>query len=161
MNIDHPYSFDILCNYLHVSRQGKIVNFFGFPATLEFMAIVKPIAMQNLHSSFEIIKFRIPYTDLKYFIKLYINSLWQIFSDFYDTSKLYSIQNKVTKPCNFNLKRTYDFIISGIRIGHSRLTHSYLLKGEQQAECNFSDCLLTIQHIYIQHIFSVVFCEDK
>ena len=28
MNIDHPYILDILCNYFHASRQGKIVNFF-------------------------------------------------------------------------------------------------------------------------------------
>ena len=41
---------------------------------------------------------------------------------FCDTSKLYSIQNKVNKPCTFYLKRTDDVIISRIRIGHSRLT---------------------------------------
>ena len=87
-------------------------------------------------------KFKIPYTDLKYFIKLYINYLLEIFWDFCDTctSKLISIQNKVNKPCNFNLKRRDDVIISQIRIGHSRLTHSYLLKGEQQPECMFCDC---------------------
>ena len=57
---------------------------------------------------------------------------------FCDTSKLYSIQNKVNKPSNFNLKLTDDLIISLIRIDHSRLTHLYLLKGEQQPECIFA-----------------------
>ena len=32
MNIDHPYILDILCNYLHASRQGKIVSFFWIPS---------------------------------------------------------------------------------------------------------------------------------
>ena len=50
---------------------------------------------------FEIVKFKIPSTDFK----LYINSRWQIFWDFYDTSKLYIIQNKGAIPYNFNLKR--------------------------------------------------------
>ena len=56
---------------------------------------------------FELVKFKILSTDLKHFIKLYISSLWQIFWDFCDTSKLYSIQNKVNVPYNLNLKRRY------------------------------------------------------
>ena len=55
---------------------------------------------------FETVKFKIPSRDLKHFIKIYINSFWQIFWDFCDTSKLYSIQNKVNIPYNFNLKRS-------------------------------------------------------
>ena len=54
MNIDHPYILYILCNCLHASRQGKIGISFGFQATLEFTAIVKPIALQNLHSSLKL-----------------------------------------------------------------------------------------------------------
>ena len=59
-----------------------------------------------------------------------------------------TIQNKVNKPCYFNLTRRDDVIISRIRISHSRLTHSYLLKGKQQPECIFCDCQLTIQHTF-------------
>ena len=49
-----------------------------------------------------------------------------------DTSKLYFVQNKVNIPDNFNLKRSDQAVISRIRIGHSKLTHTYLLNGEQQ-----------------------------
>ena len=45
----------------------------------------------NSALEFETAQFKISFTDLKHFIKLYINSRWQIFLDFYDTSKLYSI----------------------------------------------------------------------
>ena len=38
---------------------------------------------------------------------------------------------KVNKPCNFGLKRKDKVISSRMRFGHSKLTHSYLLKGEQ------------------------------
>ena len=54
---------------------------------------------------------------LKHFIKLYINSLWQIFWDFCDRNKLYTVQNKVNIPYNFNLKRSDQVVISRIRIG--------------------------------------------
>ena len=54
-DIDHPYIIYILCNCLHASRQGKIGISFGFQATLEFTAIVKLIALQNLHSSLKLL----------------------------------------------------------------------------------------------------------
>ena len=94
MNIDHPYILDILCNYLHASRQGEIVNFFWIPSHIGIHGNSKADSAAKSAVQFKNVKFRIPYTlqlQLKYFIKLYINSLWQIFCDFCDTSKLYSI----------------------------------------------------------------------
>ena len=79
--------------------------------------------------------------------------LWQIFLAFCDTSKLYSIQNKVNIPYNFNLKRYDQVIISRIRIGHSKLTHTYLLKREQQPECKFCNCGLAFYHIFCSDTF--------
>ena len=67
MNIDHPYILDILViTYVFLNKVKQSISF-GFRATLEFMAILKSIALQNLRSS---LKFKIPHTDLKYLIKL-------------------------------------------------------------------------------------------
>ena len=99
---------------------------------------------------FEIVKLKIPFTHLKHFIKLYINSHWQIFWDICDTSKLYSIQNKVNIPYHFNIKRSDQVVISRIRIGHLTLTNTYFLKGEQQPEGMFCDCPLTLHHIFLE-----------
>ena len=78
-----------------------------------------------------------------------INSLWQIFWDFCDTSELYSIQNKVNIPYNFNLKRSDQIVISRIRIGLSKLTHIHVLKKEQP-KCIFCDCPSTLHHIFLE-----------
>ena len=54
-------------------------------------------------------------------------------------------------PYDFNLKRSDQAVISGIRIDHLKLTHTYLLKGEQQqqkSECIFGDGPLTLHHIF-------------
>ena len=59
--------------------------------------------------------------------------------DFCDTSKLYSIQNMVNIPYYLNLKQSDQVIISRIRIGQSKLTYTYLFKGEQQPEWIFCD----------------------
>ena len=57
----------------------------------------------------------------------------------------------------FKIMSTYHIIlilkvvvISRIRIGHSKLTHTYLSKSEQQPECIFCDCPLTIHHIFLE-----------
>jgi hypothetical protein len=43
------------------------------------------------------------------------------------------------------------------RIGHTHLTHSYLLKGEDQPECIPCQCALTVKHILIDCVdFSIV-----
>ena len=111
MNIDHPYIFNIVLSYYCASNQDKIVNFcWMLIAILIYMGTMKQIRL---------VKIKIPSTDLKYFIKMYIISLWQIFWDFCDTSILYSIQNKVNMPYNFNLKRSDQVIISRIRISYS------------------------------------------
>ena len=70
MNIDHPYIFDILCNYLHASGQGKIVNFFWIASRIGIHGNSKAESAAKSALQFEIVKFIIPYTDLKYFIKL-------------------------------------------------------------------------------------------
>ena len=57
----------------------------------------------------------------------------------------FCIQNKVYKPYNFGLNRQDEVIISRKRVGHSKL-----LQGEWQPECIFCNCLLTIQHIFIE-----------
>jgi hypothetical protein len=90
------------------------------------------------------------YTDLKSIIKLHVSSLWQIHWDFHDTSKLYSIQNNVNKPWNITRKREDKVIISRLRIGHSKLTHSYLLNKELQPECMSCSCPLSICNILLE-----------
>ena len=65
-----------------------------FPITVKYSTFARFQADVGIHGNneadtaaksaleFEIVKFKIPSTDLKHFIKLYINSLWQIFWDF-------------------------------------------------------------------------------
>ena len=109
----------------------------------------EPCAAKNALQH-QITLFKIPYTDLKYLIKIYVNSLWQIYWNFCDESKLYAIENKVNKSPHFGLKRQDEVIISRIRIGHSKITHEYLLNRESQPECISCDCPITINHILLE-----------
>ena len=41
-------------------------------------------------------------------------------------------------------------IIHRLHIGHTQLTHSYLLSGTDQPECSACHCPLTVKHILIE-----------
>ena len=144
MNVDHPYILDILYKYHYVFNQGKIVNICWIPSHIGIHGKNEADKAAKSALEFEIVKFKIPPTYLTHFIKICIN----LFRDICERSKLYSIQNKVNIPYNFNLERSDQVVISRIRICHSKLTHTYLLKGEQQPECIFCDCPLTLHHIF-------------
>jgi len=52
-------------------------------------------------------------------------------------------------PLQFNpsLSRYDSVLVNRLRIGHTRLTNSYLLKGENQPECQICHSPLTVKHI--------------
>ena len=61
-------------------------------------------------------------------------------------NKLYSIYPTVgTVHHNKTLSRHEAVIINRLRIGHARLTHSYLLSGDDQPTCNTCGYPLTVQ----------------
>ena len=56
------------------------------------------------------------------------------------TIKLNFVKIKSTYYIILILNAATKLLFQEIRIGHSELTHKYLLKGEQQPECIVCDC---------------------
>jgi len=54
-----------------------------------------------------------------------------------------------TKLHNITTRRD-EVVLHRIRIGHTYLTHSYLLKQENSPDCSTCKCLLTVQHILLE-----------
>jgi len=72
-------------------------------------------------------------------------------------NKLHAIRPTVgdykQKTC---LSRRDTVLLNRLRIGHTRLTHSYLLLGDDLPECGTCQCLLTVKHIVLKHIKSLI-----
>jgi len=49
-----------------------------------------------------------------------------------------------------SLSRHDSVLINRLRIGHTRLRHSYLLSGDDQPECDVCQCPLTVKYIMIE-----------
>ena len=73
---------------------------------------------------------KIPYIDLKPLINKFILKKWQKSWNNQTQNKLHHIQDTIGEwPAGYRRNRKEEVIISRLRIGHTYITHSHLLKG--------------------------------
>ena len=85
----------------------------------------------------------------------YANSLyikeWQQSWDNELNNKLHSINPTVGKFHKLrHLSRREQTVITRLRIGHTRLTHSYLMSRDSRPECAACKCPLTVKHLLLE-----------
>ena len=91
-------------------------------------------------------KSRIPYTDLKPTINKFLHTKWQQQWSNNINNKLFQIHPTLGEwRLALRKSRREQVVISRLRIGHTRLTHSFILKQEPQPQ---TTC--TVKHILIE-----------
>ena len=78
---------------------------------------------------------RFPVGDLSAYVNQLCVKEWQRLWNQCTSNKLYSVQPVVVRSVSSSLGRYDSILINRLRIGHTRLTNSYLLKGESQPVC--------------------------
>ena len=94
----------------------------------------------------------LPCTDFKPFINRYILSKWQMSWDRATFNKLHEVKPFLGKNTIYRSLRREEVVLTRLRIGHTRLTHSYLLEREDQPlyiSCNEP---FTVKHFLIDCI---------
>ncbi|KAJ8050286.1 hypothetical protein HOLleu_03427 [Holothuria leucospilota] len=72
--------------------------------------------------------------------------MWDPFPE----NKLYQVKPTVGTVGNAApRKRRDDLVLTRARIGHTYLTHAYLLHGEERPYCIHCDCDVTVSHILV------------
>ena len=90
---------------------------------------------------------KLPYTDFKPAVFRYISETWQSFWDTQVDNKLHSVKPLLGESgCN-RISQRKETILARLRIGHTRLTHSYLLERDSAPECAACQSPLTVKHI--------------
>ena len=97
--------------------------------------------------------FGIPHSDMKGPIKSYIFRKWQERWE----SPLLANNKKYKKvrstidfwPSSCHPNRRYEKVLTRLRIGHTRLTHKFLLGRGDAPECDHCRTLLTVEHILV------------
>lgn len=88
-------------------------------------------------------------TDLKTMLRSQIHDSWQqLWAEEPPTNKLKYIKTTIRPwKTSYRAKRREEVLLMRLRLGHSRLTHSYLITKEQPPTCLCNN-ILTIRHIF-------------
>ena len=100
----------------------------------------------------EISNFKLPCTYFKPFINRYILSKWQLSWDRATFNKLHEIKPVLGKNTIYRSLRREEVVLTRLRIGHTRLTHSYLLKRDDQPFCISCNEPFSVKHFLIDCI---------
>ena len=98
----------------------------------------------------------IPCTDKFPQIRNFILNMWQNQWNMQGNNKLYQIKPELGPPMVINTCRKDQVIINRVRIGHTRLTHSFLMEGTKvPPKCHFcnADQTLTVKHILLDCLY--------
>lgn len=97
---------------------------------------------------------KLPREDIKIKIKKKTRNKWQ--QIWYNTrhNKLRTIK-ETTKPLmtSYQSNRQWEVKLTRLRIGHTKLTHSFLLTGEPPPTCDHAQCnqdIITVKHVLIE-----------
>jgi len=75
---------------------------------------------------------------------------WQDSWDQQIYNKLHEIHSLAGRtPCSYGQNRIEQVVLARCRIGHSRLTHSYLLNNEERSECIQCNSNDSLRHVLI------------
>ncbi|KAJ8018750.1 hypothetical protein HOLleu_43071 [Holothuria leucospilota] len=92
----------------------------------------------------------LPYTDYRPKINGFVKSRWQELWDSSPENKLYQIRPTVGSGGHgAPSKRRDGIVLTRARIGHTYLTHAYLLHGDERPYCIPCDCAVTVSHILV------------
>ena len=96
-------------------------------------------------------RMKLPATDMYTCITKLIFDEWQGVWNCCAENKLHAIRPTVgdykQKTC---LSRRDSVLLNRLRIGHTRLTHSFLLSGDDLPECGTCQCPLTVKNILVE-----------
>ena len=91
------------------------------------------------------------YTDFKHLISQYIFSTWQDDWNGEVTNRLHSVKPVLRDwQSSYRRCRKDEVVLCRVHIGHTYLTHSYILKKDPPPQCEHCQCILTLRHILLE-----------
>ena len=104
--------------------------------------------LTNLHPT----NFLLPYSSFKPFINKYVVNKLQLLWNYNSLSnKLFEIKPVIGQSqLVVRNVRQEEVVLARLRIGHTRITHSYLLKREEPPYCLGCDAPFTVRHFLLE-----------
>lgn len=144
-----PIVGDIL-NMVYLNSQATCIRFCWVPSHVGIPGNEKAdkYASQAAHKT--VTKVKIPLKDIQRTIRLALLAKWQKQWDTCTNNKLHLVKPTLGewKTCRHQ-QRFIEVVLCRLRIGHTHLTHNFLLAKEEQPTCEKCQEALTLMHILI------------
>ena len=151
-NSQHPIIQRIQEWLYRLSSKFKSVNFCWVPAHVGIAGneLADHEAKSAISGDGNIYQY-IPQSDMKWIIRSHVKGKWQArWSGLASNKKYKEIREDIKHwPSSYQYNRRAEVILSRLRIGHTRLTHGFLLEGGIAPVCSFCNSPLTIEHILV------------
>lgn len=146
----HPILQDIMLTLDELYRNNKGVTLFWVPSHVGISGNEKADRAAKVALGLCVGDHLMPYSDLKPYIDGHIRHTWQTEWSTLIGNKLHAIKPKISET-KFKevLSRGEETLLHRLRIGHTFLTHGYLLRNEDQPQCTTCNTPLTVQHILL------------
>ena len=136
------------CHFL--SLHDKEVHFCWVPSHVGIPGNERADAAAKAALQLAISELRIPHTDYKRSVNLHFANIWQNHWHDIAFNKLQPIKPILGETkLKGVFKRRDELVLHRARIGHTYLTHGYLLRAEEQPQCETCQCSLSVEHILL------------
>jgi ribonuclease HI len=150
--LNQPLILDIAVRIHRLISAGKRIIFLWIPSHVGIAGNTAADAAAKAALTLPESDLPIPYSDLYPGVNTYINQCWQQSWDTEVNNKLHTIEPHLKPLKPYHLPRREELLIHRLRIGHTHLTHAYLLKKENPPECIPCQSPLTVEHILLHCI---------
>ena len=134
----------------HEISSSKSVIYCWIPSHIGIYGNEKVDKSSKESLNLEVTDFKIPFNNFKPFINKYVCDKWQTLWDETPFNKLKEIEPIVNHHRLVpKLSRREEIVLARLRIGHTRLTHSCLLKREERPYCIGCDTPFTVRHFLL------------
>jgi kelch-like protein 2/3 len=149
-HFDVPLTRNILERCHNLQTTNKSVSFRWIPSHVGIRGNERADSAAKAALGLPESAIQIPHTDLRQKVNSHFLNKWQTNWNNTLFNKLQSIKPHLgeTKLANI-VNRREEVVLHRARVGHTHLTHSYLLRGEDVPECIPCQCLLTVEHVLI------------
>ena len=134
-HIENPLLLDVLLKHNELAELNRIV-FCWLPSHVGIKGNEKASIAAKSALTLNISNLKIPFTDFKPSINTFVHNKWQMSWNAVVFNKLHSIMPSLGEwQPNYRIDRKGEVTLARLRIGHTFITHSFLLKGEDWPLC--------------------------
>ena len=151
LKTDHPFLACIHEILSTLRKKNKQIVFMWIPGHVNIRGNETADRLAKMALEKDPLKSDVPFTDLKPLVNHYLFSTWQNEWDEQVQNKLHAILPRLDETLpSFCKSRKEQSVLSRLRIGHTFLTHGFILRREDPPFCFACDEVITVEHILLK-----------